>query len=413
MSTQLKKETLDDESIQGNSRRLTIVIGSESFAPNISGVAVAAEKLACNLFKSGHRVYVFAPSRSFRTGRDNSFTDYTVIRFKSFRNPFRKGFRIAFPCGKEIRNALKEIGPDIIHLHDPGSICSALKKAAKADRIPIVITNHFNLDYVLSYFRWLAPLHPWMKKRLTNYLVRFYNDCDCVTCPTDTIKKELESWGVASPVVEISNGVDLERFYSYSSTTTVRHKYGLPSLPIVLYVGRIDKDKSLEVLIRAIPEVLRQLDAHFLFVGDGDEMGKLKSLAENLGVIRKITFLGWIDHYSPDLPQLYQLASVFAIPSSIEAQSIVTLEALASGLPVVGADGGALPELVITGENGYLFTPGDSLAMAEGIVRILRDRDMSESMRRKSLEIVSEHRIHESFARILNVYEEVLSNFSK
>ncbi len=414
MSIELEKSALAEDYNLTVDKKLTIIIGTESFAPNISGVAVAAEKLACNLSQSGHNVYLFAPSRSFHTGKDESFTDYNVIRFKSFKNPFRKGFRIAFPFAKEISKAVMEIKPDIIHLHDPGSLCSSLKKSAKAQGIPIVITNHFNLDYVLSYFRYLEPLHPWFEKWLTNYLVKFYNECDCVTCPTVTIKKELENWGVVSPIVEISNGVDLERFYSYSSPVAVRHRYNLPSnVPIVLYVGRIDKDKSFEVFIRCIPNVLSKVDAFFLVVGDGDEIGKMKILAQNLGVAEKINFLGWIDHYSPDLPQIYQVASVFAIPSSIETQSIVTLEALASGLPVVGADGGALPELVKHGENGFLFSPRDSKALADYIIKILQDKNLADAMRRKSLEIVSEHRISESFARINKVYEEVLNKVSK
>jgi len=163
----------------------------------------------------------------------------------------------------------------------------------------------------------------------------------------------------------------------------------------------------LDVLIRAVPSVSKALDAHFVIVGDGDRTAKLKSLAQSLRVERKVSFLGWIDHESPDLPQIYQIAAVFAQPSSIEAQSIVALEAMAAGLPVVAADGGALPELVEDGENGFLFPPGSADDMAERIVRILRQDGLRTRMRKRSLELVSIHQIENSFDRVKCIYEEV------
>jgi len=384
-----------------------IVIGTESFAPNISGVAVAAELLANSLAKAGHEVHVFAPSRESRTHTDSTFGSFSVLRLRSFRNPFRHGFRIALLPGREVERAIADLKPDIIHLQDPCSVCSALRKVANRNGIPVVVSNHFTLDYALSYVRWLSPLHPVMRSMLRRYLVRFYGRCDYVLCPTETVKRELQSWGITSPIEAVSNGVDLERFYSYYSPSVVRTKYHLPAGPVVLYVGRTDKDKDLDVLIRAVPSVSKAADAHFVIVGDGGRTAKLKSLAQSLRVERKISFLGWIDHESPDLPQIYQIATVFAQPSSIETQSIVALEAMAAGLPVVAADGGALPELVQDGENGFLFPPGSSDDMAERIVTILRQDGLRTQMQKRSLEIVSLHQIENSFDRVKCIYEEV------
>ena len=386
---------------------MKIIIGAESFAPNISGVAVVTELLADHLAAAGHEVSVFAPSFRYATLPDPTYEAFSVLRLKSIPNPFRKGFRVAFFPRSDVLRAVRDIRPDIIHLQDPTSVCGNLLRAAEQLGIPVIVSNHFSLDYVISYFPYLSMFHSSIRARLMRYLVRFYNRCDHVLCPTQTIKRELEKWGITTPIEAVSNGVDLERFYSYSSPATVRVKYHLPPGPLALYVGRIDKDKSLDVLIRAVPLVLSRMDAHFVLVGDGDEVGKLKAMVEDLGLERKVHFLGWINHDSQDLPEVYQIADVFAIPSAIETQSIVTLEALASGLPVVAADGGALPELVKDGDNGYLFPPGSEADLAEKIVRILRDEDLRAHMRKNSLEIVSEHQIEESFARIAAIYEEV------
>lgn len=385
---------------------MKIVIGSESYSPNISGVAVHAELLAKNLAKNGHQVYVFAPSNSFSCKHEKK-DGYTIFRVKSIPNPFRGGFRVAFLSKKDIRNEVNKIKPDLIHLQDPTSICSALLKTANQNSIPVVITNHFTLDYVVSYISYLKPFHRGIKRALKTYLTRFYNKCDYIFCPTETVKNELMKWKIIKPIQAISNGVDLGRFFSYSSPSTIRLKYHLPMNPLVLCVGRINIDKNIETIILSIPHVVKKVNAHFLFVGSGDDLPKIKKLSEKLKIERNVTFLGSIDHSSEDLPQIYQIASVFAIASSIETQSIVTLEAMASGLPIVAANGGALPELVKDGVNGFLFPPKNERIIAEKIIDILIDEKLSSKMRKNSLLMVSEHQIEDCFSKIEAKYEEI------
>ncbi|MBM2820800.1 MAG: glycosyl transferase group 1 [Candidatus Berkelbacteria bacterium] len=385
---------------------MNIIIGTESFAPNISGVAIATEVLATNLAKSKNAVYVFAPSHPQANDRNYNFE---VIRFKSRPNPFRKGFMIAKKPKKEVLKQVLRIKPDIIHLQDPTNICTGLLKASQKLKIPIVISNHFSLDYIVSYVNWLKPLHPFVKFGLRKYLARYYNCCEWVICPTGTVKKDLLTWGVMIPVEAISNGVDLERFYSYADLKNLYLKYHLPQNPIALYVGRIDQDKNLGILIRAIPRVLEKINAHFVIAGSGNDLERIKKLARNLKIDQQISFLGWIDHNSGDLPQLYQASEVFVIPSPHETQSIVVMEAMASGLPIVGARSGALPELIKNGQNGFLYDPSDSDDLAGKIIEIFKDKNSIKTMGRKSLEIVSSHQFQESIFKIRKIYEKVLA----
>lgn len=387
---------------------MKIIIGSESFAPNISGVATAAELLAKSLAKEGHKVSVFCPSRSFETHEDQNYKEYKVVRFRSIKNPFRKGFRVTFLPKKEILKYVEKIKPDLIHLQDPTSICSQLLKAAKKNDIPVVVTNHFSLDYVISYLKWLKPFHPQIKFILRRYLANFYNSCNHVFCPTETVKKDLLTWGVKTEITAVSNGVDLDRFFSHSDLSDIYHKYHLPPNPIVLYMGRVDKDKRIEVFISSIPEIIKKVNAHFVVAGMGDELPKMKKMVEKLGIAEAISWIGWLDKDSPEFPKIYQLATVFAIPSPIETQSIVTMEAMATGLPVVGANAGALPELIKNGKNGYLFTPGDHKDLARKVVEILLDEKMRETFGGASLEIIEGHEIKRSLIKTLDVYKEIL-----
>jgi glycosyltransferase involved in cell wall biosynthesis len=306
-----------------------------------------------------------------------------------------------------VRELVARFQPDLIHLQDPVAICKNLLKAAKKHKIPVVITNHFSLDYILAYVASLRLLHPVMRKMLSSHLAKFYNRCDCVLCPTETVKKDLQAMGVRRPIEAISNGVALERFYAYQPPHSIRLKYHLPRNPLVLYVGRIDKDKSLEVLLQAVPKVVEETNAHFVLVGNGTVLPKLKKMVEKQSLERFVSFLGPIQHDSEALPGIYQSATVLLIPSAVETQSIVTLEAMASGLPIVAARAGALPELVEDGVNGFLFPPDDAEEAAKETINILQNPVLAQQMGEKSLKMVAAHRIEESFRRIKRVYEEV------
>lgn len=171
---------------------MKIIIGSESFAPSISGVAIATEVMATGLAKLGYQVYVFAPDHPQANDKNYNFQ---VFRFKSRGNPFRKGFMVAQKPKKEIFRQVLRLKPEIIHLQDPTNIGTGLLKAGQKLKIPIVISNHFSLDYVVSYFNYLKPLHPLMKFVLRKYLASYYNHCDRVVCPTETVKKRFAFLG--------------------------------------------------------------------------------------------------------------------------------------------------------------------------------------------------------------------------
>ncbi|MCX6808046.1 MAG: glycosyltransferase [Candidatus Berkelbacteria bacterium] len=389
---------------------MKIVIGSESFPPNISGVSTAAEILARNLAAAGHQVFVFAPSVSLSNSIEDDTRGYKVFRLKSIENPFRKGFRVSILPGQSVREELARINPDIVHLEDPTSICSSLLKYARKKSIPVVVTNHFNLDYLISYLKLLQPFEKQTRQILKHYLARFYNRCDKVICPTETVKTHLLEWGVTTPIVAISNGVDLARFFSFSSLTKIRSKYRLPTKSLVLYLGRIDKDKNMEVLIRSIPIVIKSSNAKFVIAGSGDELENLKKLAAELDVLKRIIWTGRIERDSSNLEQLYQAASVFVIPSKIETQSIVTMEAMAAGLPVVGANGGALPELICDSENGFLFDPESESDLAKKLLIILKNDKLRQQMSKSSLEKIAGHELGLSLEKTLKIYDQVIKN---
>lgn len=384
---------------------MRILIGSESFYPNVSGVAVTSWNLASYLARQGHQVAVLAPSIRPADALELYPEGFSVYRFSSIRNPFRKGFRVTVHPFKKILGIVQSWNPDVIHLQDPASICSCLARAARQCGVPVVISHHFTMDYIMSYLKLLKPIHNYSNAQLTKYLKEFYNRCAHVICPSQLVKKWLVSVGVATQVTVVSNGVNLERFYSYGSPELFRANLGLPHLPIILYVGRIDREKSLDTLLKAAPLILKVRPAHFVLCGGGSLLGRFKKQAARSGLARHVTFYGQLEHQDDTLPRIYQLASCFVMPSCCETQSIVTLEAMAAGLPVVAAAAGALPELVADGKNGYLFNPGDARDLAHKAGLILDNPILAQQMGLHSIERVLKHDINLNMQQIEQIYK--------
>ncbi len=385
---------------------MKILIATESFYPNISGVAVFSYNLAKMLAQNGHELYVIAPS----TNGDFYFEkidQIKIYRLKSRQNPWRKGHFISKAPFKKVAQIINEVKPDVIHLQDPAAISLATLLVARRQKIPVVVTNHFSLDYVVSYLKWLKPIHFVIRFILNTYLGWFYNRAQVLTCPSKQIADYFTDRHLKSKPIVISNGVDLGRFMpEYGDRESVLNQWKIPAnKSILLYVGRLDVDKNIEILLRALPKVLAKKQIQLLLVGEGKIMNQMKDLVKELKIEPNVTFTGQIDNQNNNLPKIYQVAAIFINPCPIETQGIAVLEAMASGLPIVAANGGALPELIKDSENGYLFKSDDSADLAQKIIQILSDSKLAQKMGQKSLEIVEAHKVENTFKEFEKIYE--------
>jgi len=241
------------------------------------------------------------------------------------------------------------------------------------------------------------------------YIIHFFNRCDYVTSPTQTAIDMLRSHGLKARAWPISSGIDLNVFKPSNSGDYLRERFAIPNKPVVLYTGRISGEKRLDVLVRAIPSVLDSTDAHLVICGAGREKENIEALVKRLGLSENVTFTGFLSHN--EFPDVYSLADLFAIPSESELQSIVTMEALASGLPVVASNKDALPELVKNPENGFLFEPGSTDTLSEKIIEILSDDTLRRRMGQASLEIVQQHSIENTISQFESLYMEAIDTF--
>lgn len=380
---------------------MRILLATESYWPNISGVAIFTRQLAEHLASEGHDVAVFCSSQDNQTLIEK-VNNVTIYRFASLPNPFRKNLRFVVNQDQAIRRAFHQFAPTIIHLQDPAGVSLIVRRLAVRHSLPVIATQHFSMEFILSYLRPLKLFSPLTKRPLRRYLNRHYNSCKVVSCPTVYVQRLLRAQGVRRPIRVISNGLDLERFH-------VNRTGQAPPLSRILYVGRIDQDKNLATLMKAIPSILEQAPAHFVFVGSGNRLAGLRRWVRRERLHSYVTLTDRVDHDDPELIEQYRQADIFVMPSTIETQSIGTMEAMAASLPVVASRAGALPELVKDNETGYLCEPNDSGDMANKIINLIQDPAKARQFGQNGQRIIQAHDGAETTRAFLELYREVLS----
>lgn len=388
---------------------MKIILATESYWPNLDGGSVFERNLVLGLGELGHEVRVIAPSVDGKpTVQHDGRSE--IHRVRSIRLPEKfgaHGARSSFRPGKAVRDLIEGFRPDVIHGHNHFPICIAAQKTALAGHIPYVATYHNMPENAIDNLGMLKYLVPDLLGKIWKWDIKFLNRANFVTSPTQTAIDYLLSHGLAVPHRPVSNGVNLQKYRPGAAAEKTRKKFHLPNKPTMLYVGRLDGEKQLDVWLRAAALVRREIDAHFLLVGRGSGLRPLKQLAARLGIAAHTTFTGPVS--DEDLVALYKCGTVFAISSPAELQSLVTLEAMASGLPVVAVDAMALPELCKSGRNGYLFMTGDAAGLAQAVTKILQNPAMGKQMGGQSRKIVeTNHDVVKMPRHYLDVYERVV-----
>jgi len=386
---------------------MRILVATDTYVPDVNGTAVFVYRLATDLVKAGHEVFVVAPGRHFRHEKHTDEAGVTVFgvpSFSVFNYPYFK-FPTVFLSKRKLRKFVEEVNPDIIHLQQHFIIGREIRAIARKKGIPVIATNHFLPDNVLPFFPVPKILHGPIKKWGWGQMLGVYGDVAVVTTPTATAADIIEEIGFTSRVVPVSNGIDLTRFNPKNNGQYLYKKYNIPHKKTVLYVGRLDKEKRVDLLIRALAVVRKRVDAQLVIVGVGSQLTNLKSLVLKLGLRNYVIFPGYLPN--EDLQNVFKIGDVFVNAGIAELQCIAAMEAMASGLPVVAADYRALPELVHHGENGYLFHD-NYRDLAKYLIKILVDDKLRKRMSNKSLEIISGHSVEKTVETYAMLYDRAI-----
>lgn len=376
---------------------MRILYFTSSYPPYASGVAVFTARCVVAMREAGQTVAVASPALDTppQVRQNNGVTEYHL---RSLPNPFRKHHRFAWVTPGEIKNIITQFQPDIIHYNDPSLWPAQIAPWARAQGIKLVFTQHALTNYATVAFPPLKLLTPLVVNFWHNILKQF----DLITAPSRPAMHDVAvTLGtVPVPLIQISNGVDQTLF-----KPRPRHHAAEKTLRF-LYVGRLDTEKGIGVLLEALAQLVG--DWHLTLVGTGKCEPELRAQVAAADLTEKITFAG--QQPEKKLPDYYHAADVFVIPSFSETQSIVTLQALACGLPVVASDCTAFPEIVLPGKNGWLFAVGDPVALRQCLAECMVDRERLRRYGIQSTRVAAPHGLKQVNALWLQTYRKLLEH---
>ncbi len=382
-----------------SSKPLRILIGADTFPPDVNGAANFASRLAAGLTERGHDVHVEAPAFNSKHGDFQEKHDgatFTVHRIYSWRWFPHDWLRFVLPWRSQAHAArlLDDLKPDVVHIQSHIVVGRGLARQAALRGIRVIGTNHFMPENMIEH----TLLPKFLRRKAIeiawNDAAKTFALCEAVTSPSRKAADFLEAETNLRGVHAISCGIDASLY----TPNFEKHSENR-----VVFVGRVTGEKNLDVLLKAIAALDSKLDVKLDIVGGGDLMNQLKQLAKDLGIADRVYFLGYVT--DEQLRAALTRATVFAMPSIAELQSIATMEAMASALPIVAANAMALPHLVHHGENGYLFEPGSVSDLAAKLTDVLTlSDDELLRMKKRSLAYIAAHDIQRTISIFESLY---------
>jgi glycosyltransferase involved in cell wall biosynthesis len=371
---------------------MRIAFFSETFLPKTDGIVTTLCQTIRQLRELGHEVLIFSPA-----GGGGEFEYCRVVGMKSFAFPLYPELRLAFPRAS-IRRILAEFKPHIVHVADPALLGIAGLyygggEHGGALHLPVVISYHTDLPKYLHYYG-LGFLEPYVWKILR---VR-HRRATINLCTSTLMVSQLQEQGI-DQVRLWPGGVDADLFCSTRKSAEMRYRLtqGHPDNPLLLYVGRISAEKNLESLrpwLEAFPH------ARLALVGDGPLRKALERYFEGLPVF----FAGFL--HREELAGAYASSDIFVMPSRTETLGLVVLEAMCSGLPVVAARAGGIPEMIQDEVSGYLFDTEKE--GADRIGELLYSKEKREAMGARARAQASGRSWRNATQTLIEYYQEAL-----
>jgi len=332
--------------------KMKVGLFTDTYYPQINGVATSVLMLKENLTAQGHQVYVFTT-----TDPDALQDEVNVYRLPSI--PFASARRLGMFYHPSMAKTIKGLGLDLIHTHTEFSLGIFGRTMARELKIPTVHTMHTIYEDYTHYIVKFSALDGIAKSAARKLSSRFCNAADAVIVPTGKVRDLLQTYGVDRDISIIPTGIELDKFakgnYDPAVTRKLRAGLGVDEKDkVLLYIGRMSEEKNIGEILTGLKGYLR--DKHnvkLILIGDGPDKDNLEMMARELGIHKQTIFAGarpW-----DEIGLYYQLGDVFVSASQSETQGLTYIEALAAGLPVIAKADRCLDGVVQDGVNGYCF----------------------------------------------------------
>lgn len=374
------------------------------YLPVVNGVVRSVESFRQELARQGHNVFVFAQD-------DSGYKDEApfIFRYPSLSLPMQVEIPAVIPVSPFVDQLLPALKLDVIHTHHPVLLGQAAAKKAEELNLPLVFTFHTQYREYTHYFPISQEtFQEFLKDTVQTWLQDFMRQCQHIVIPSQSMKDILvRDYGLQERYTVIPTGIDLEP-YRLAAGKELRASKGWQADKVLVSTGRLAQEKNWPTLLMAAQKVYRKYpDMRVVLIGDGPEKNALQKLAAELGIAERVTFTGKLPF--SDVIVYLKAADIFGFASVTETQGLVTMEALAAGLPVVAVDASGTRDIVDNGEQGFLVQ-NDPDALADSISCLLESPERMQKFQSKALEKAKSFALENCTEQLVNVYEQAIQD---
>lgn len=383
---------------------MNIGLFTETYYPEINGVANSVYMLKNELEQLGHTVYVFTTTTPGAPEHEHN-----VFRVPSIPFALITERRVGLFYQPKLASLIKKLNLDLIHTHTEFSLGIFGRIMARELKLPMVHTYHTIYEDYTHYLTHFKSLDNRAKAFARVFSKVCCNTVEQVIVPTEKVKELLLQYSVHKEISVVPTGVDLRKFnpdlYSKEDVVNVKRQYSIKEEDkVLLYLGRVSREKNIAEIIDVIPEYTStRANVKFVIIGSGPEMDVLKQMVEKYKIQEKVIFTGpkpW-----DNIGLYYQIGDVFVSASQSETQGLTYIEAMAAGLPVVAKKDKCLEDILIQEWNGFAFTNRNELIEALDAVLYGEHKvSLGDNARMK----VAEYSTEVFALNVLQVYEAVM-----
>ncbi|HEC92857.1 MAG TPA: glycosyltransferase family 4 protein [Candidatus Atribacteria bacterium] len=382
---------------------MRIAFFTNCYKPLVNGVVTSIVSLKEAYERKGHETYVFAPQVDGYIDQEKN-----VFRYRSVNLTKKVKYPIAIPLSFRAKKVISEFNPDIIHIHHPFVLSSPAIMYGKKLGIPKILTLHTQYE---QYAYYITPIPEKLtQEAIKRIIFNLAYKIDCITTPSGSMKELIKSYGIKNRIEVIPNAIELDSFRQKDELKCleIKKRYNLKENDkIILYVGRIAQEKSIDKIIEALAIIKKKgsNNVKLLIVGEGPALDELRQLVRSLQIEEEVIFTGVVSN--KEIRHYYKIAYLFAIASTSETFGIVIIEALASGIPVLAVRAPGAVDILTDGLDG-LLVDDDVEKFANALDKIIREPELRERLSQGALKTSERYSIDIVSERMLNLYREVM-----
>lgn len=391
---------------------MRIGLFSDTYLPDINGVVSSIVTLQKELEKNGHEVFIIANHK----GLLHSKREGNVLRLPGLELKWLYGYILSTPYHFSAKEEIRAMNLDVIHVHTEFGVGLFARIVAKDLSIPVVSTYHTMYEDYTHYINKfdIDEVDKITRKMASSFSRLIVDSCEAVIAPSEKTKETLLKYGVSTPIHIIPTGLDLNKFNAknvdLALVAQIQNDYGIHAEDkVMLYVGRIAQEKSIDLVIRGFKRVAESASNYkLMIVGGGPDLDNLKSLSVSLGIDKQVIFTG---KQPPEMiPAYYVAMTSFVSASTTETQGMTFIEALSSGLPIFARHDEVLEDLIDEGKSGYFFADEDDFADKVLAFFAMNEEDV-KIMREYATSKVGCYDCHGFYLAVMRVYEEAISAY--